>query len=374
MIKDNVFRGKSLYLQSNMEDKYLNRFRYALCNGQILCIDDVTKEIRKTSTFTCIGCGHEMSAALGDVREHYYRHKNSESCSHETYLHNLAKKRIKELFDSQDSFLIHYKAINSCDLYGVCKLHRCENSFWQKIDLKDFFDTCEIEKVCGNFRPDVLLTHSEFPNRRLFIEIHVKNPCSPEKIGSGIKIIEIDVFNEDTIIYPFHEQLPNVHFYNFKFNRKIVPSTKLERFTCIQKADKINVHSLSFIDCTEFSNHLDNTRFEITIVKPNEDIPTLMLGYAQCVVRGIRVRYCHFCINVHVCRRVIETQIIKDDKTNEEKTVQRIVSPNSIDFDRLWETAKQCNYFKSNVRECHDLIKKYGSHNFIVLERNSTKK
>lgn len=357
-----------------MEDRLLNRFRYALCNGQTVKIDDVTKESRKSSKFTCIGCGHEMVAVLGDIREHHYRHKNNENCSHETYLHNLAKKRIKEIFDSQKSFFIHYKAINSCDLFNVCKLHRCQRSFWQEIDLKEFFNTCELEKVCGNFRPDVLLTHSEFPNRRLFIEIHVNSPCSPEKIGSGIKIIEIDVLNEDSIIYPFHEKLHNVHFYNFKFNRNIVPSTKLERFTCIQKAEKKNVHSLAVINCTEIANHIDNARFDITIKNPKEDISTLILGYAHCVIRGIRVRNCRFCLGANKCQRIIQTQRIKDEKTDEEKEIQRVVSPNTIDLKLLWDIAKQCNYFVLNIQGCRDVIKRYGSHNFILWERNHTKK
>ncbi len=355
-----------------MEDRLLNRFRYALCDGRTVKIDDVTKESRKSSMFTCIGCGHEMVAVLGDIRKHHYRHKNNENCSHETYLHNLAKKRIKEIFDSQDTFLIHYKAINSCDLFGTCNLHRCQSSFWQIIDLKKFFDTCELEKGCGNFRPDVLLTHSEFPNRKLFIEIHVKNPCSPEKIGSGIKIIEIDVFNEDTIIYPFHEHLKNVHFYNF--NRKIIPSTKLERFTCIQKDEKKYVHSLTLINCTELASHLDNARFDITIKNPKQSFSSLILGYAHCVIRGISVRNCRFCQRAKTCQRIIHTQRVKDEKTNEEKEIQRKVSPNVIDFELLWDIAKQCNYFVSNVRGCHDVIKRFGSHNFILWERKSTNK
>lgn len=356
-----------------MDIKYLNRFRYALCNGQIMCIDDVTKDIRKSSTFTCIGCGHEMSAALGDVREHYYRHKNSESCSHETYLHNLAKKRIKELFDSQDSFLIHYKAINSCDLYGVCKLHRCQNSFGQKIDLKEFFDTCELEKVCGNFRPDVLLTHSEYPNRRLFIEIHVNNPCSPEKIGSGIKIIEIDVFNEDTIIYPFHEQLQNVHFYNFKFNRKIVPSTVLERYSLLVHEDGTKEFKIDSIDCFKKDEHIEDAEFDMIIRKPNNNINLNMLGLAQTMIRGTNVYNCAFCRKYHTCVATI-TKTGVDARSGEEKKVTNHYRVTNLSDEDRWAIAPQCKNYIPNIRGCHDLIKKYGSHNFILWERTGTKK
>lgn len=352
-----------------MDVKYLNRFRYALCNGQIMCIDDVTKEIRQSSTFTCIGCGHEMSAALGDVREHYYRHKNSESCSHETYLHNLAKKRIKELFDSQDSFLIHYKAINSCDLFGACKLHRCDNSFWQKIDLKDFFDTCELEKVCGNFRPDVLLTHSEFPNRKLFIEIHVKNPCSLEKIGSGIKIIEIDVFNEDTIIYPFHEQFNNVHFYNFKFNRKIVPSSKLDRFSLVVNEDGTKEFKIDSVDCFKKDEHIEDAEFDMIIRKPNSNINLNILGLAQTMIKGTNVYNCAFCGRYHICVATITKKEI-DTQSGEEIQVTNHYRVTGLSDEDRWAIAPQCKNYSPNIRGCHDLIIKFGSHNFILWEKN----
>lgn len=357
-----------------MEDKLLNRFRYALCNGRIVSIDDVTKESRKSSKYMCLGCGQEMVAALGEKNVHHFRHKNNENCSHETYLHNYAKKRIKELFDNQEHFLIQYKAENLCSYIRTCKLRLCKSSFIREIDLKKFFDTCEVEKKCGDFRPDLLLSHSSFPNRKLFIEIHVHNPCTQEKIKSGYRIIEIDVVDDSSHIYPFDERFTNLHFYNFSFNRNIVPSTKLERFTCIQKAEKKNVHSLALINCTELTNHLENARFDITVTNPQKGFSTTMLGYAHCVIRGIQVRNCRFCIRANSCQRIIHTQKIKDNKTNKEKAIQRKVSPNMIDFELLWDTAKQCQYFFSNIQGCNNYIKKFGSHNFILWERNQTKK
>ena len=209
-----------------VDDKLLNRYRYALCNEHVVSIDDVTKESRKSSKFTCLGCGHEMVAVLGDVREHHFRHKNNENCSNETYLHNLAKKRIKEIFDTQEDFIIRYRAINSCDLFGSCPLNFCKIGFKWNLNLKEFFDTCEIEKRCGKFIPDILLTHSNHPNRKLFIEINVNHPCTDEKLNSGFRIIEIDVDCEQTIIYPFDEEIENIHFFNFDFKREITPSKK----------------------------------------------------------------------------------------------------------------------------------------------------
>ena len=356
-----------------MIDKLLNRYRYALCDGRIVNIDDVTKESRKSSTFVCIGCDHEMVACLGDVKEHYFRHKNNENCSNETYLHNLAKRKIKELFDEQDHFYIYYKAINSCDLFSTCKLHRCVKSFWQIIDLKEFFDTCELEKVCGNFRPDVILTHNEFPNRRLFIEIHVKNPCSPEKISSGIKIIEIDVFNEDTIIYPFHEQFQNVHFYNFKFNRKIVPSSKLERYSLIVHGNGAKEFKIDSIECFKKDDHIEEAEFDMIIRKPNESINLNILGLAQTMIKGTYVYNCTFCRRYHICIATITRKEI-DAQLGKERNVTNHYKVTDLSDEDRWAIAPQCKNYIPNIRGCHDLIRKFGSHNFILWERKSIKK
>ena len=55
-------------------------------DGHIIHIDEVTKENR-AEHYYCVGCGGEMSAVLGDKREHHFRHKEAH-CSWESYLHN----------------------------------------------------------------------------------------------------------------------------------------------------------------------------------------------------------------------------------------------------------------------------------------------
>lgn len=355
-----------------MVDQFLNRYRYALCDGRVVNIDDVTKESRKTSKFTCIGCGREMVACLGEVREHYFRHKNNENCSNETYLHNLAKRRIKEIFDQEAPFYIYYKAINSCDLFGTCKLHRCENFFWQTIDLKEYFDTCELEKPYDGFRPDLLLSNSGFPSRKLFIEIHVRNKCTPEKIESGIKIIEIDVFNERTAIYPFHEQLPNVHFYNFKFNRKIVPSSKLDRFSLLAHDDGTKEFKIDSVDCFKKDKHIESAEFDIIIKKPNDKINLKSLGLAQTMIRGTNVLTCAFCRKFNNCVVTI-TQKILDDKSGKEIPVTNHYRAHGLSENDRWTIASQCKNYIPNISGCHNLIQKYGSHRFILWERDKRK-
>ena len=347
-----------------MVDQFLNRYRYALCDGRVVNIDDVTKDSRKTSKFTCIGCGREMVACLGEVREHYFRHKNNENCSNETYLHKLAKRKLKEVFETQDQFYILYQASNSCSLLGSCKVRGCEKVFLQPIDLKEYFDTCEIEKSYGRLRADVLLSHSEHPERKLFLEIHVNSPCSQEKLSSGIKIIEIDVTNENSIIYPFDERKSNMHFHNFKFKREIIPSRKLERFSFLTDENNNKAFKIDTIDCVDQEKHIENAEFDIILKKAHDKTRLEYLGLAQAMIHGTPIRHCVFCENCYRCSVHIQKRAI-DEKDGKEKLIQQHVSPLKLSDKDKWSIAGKCRNYLANRRGCFKLIKEIGETNFI---------
>ena len=64
----------------------------------------------------------------------------------------------------------------------------------EKYDLKEFYDTCDVERSVGEFKPDLYLYHSGFSNRRgVFIEIKVTHESTDKKKNSENKIIEIHV-------------------------------------------------------------------------------------------------------------------------------------------------------------------------------------
>ena len=118
-------------------------------DGHIIHIDEVTKENR-AEHYYCVGCGGEMSAVLGDKREHHFRHKEAH-CSWESYLHKLGKMRLKQRFDTQKEFVIKYYVEHHCDKAKGCKLEqlyrdkKCNCRELIAIDLKKLFDTCEEE-------------------------------------------------------------------------------------------------------------------------------------------------------------------------------------------------------------------------------------
>lgn len=350
-----------------MEDKLINRYRYAFSDGHTISIDEVTKENRKSSKFTCIGCGHEMIAALGDVREHYFRHKNLEKCSNETYLHELAKRKVKEIFDEKESFFIVYNANNSCTHYNNCPFHGCKKDFKQNIDLKKYFDTCEVEKGYGRFRPDLLLTHSEFPNRKLFIEINVHHPCSEDKLNSGFRIIEIDVNSEQTIIYPFYEDFEHIHFFNFDFIREVIPNKKYKRICVITDGNEYKINT-NEVYCDKYEEHLENTVLDLILLNEDKTNEFPLLGYSKCMERNIIVKNCVFCTEYNFCKRIRIRKSVLDKKTGQEKIVEERKSPREFKFDSLWRTAELCNYFKPNIRGCRMFINNFGKQNFILWD------
>ena len=61
-------------------------------NDNIIHISSITTVNKQTlSPFRCVGCHTELIPALGNTREHHFKHKSNTHCSFETYLHKAAK-------------------------------------------------------------------------------------------------------------------------------------------------------------------------------------------------------------------------------------------------------------------------------------------
>ena len=86
------------------------KYKYAKNHNQkIVEISTINKHDRNNSQYYCISCGKELIARLGENNQHHFAHKSSAdniSCNNETYLHELAKIKIKEKFEKSDSFIV----------------------------------------------------------------------------------------------------------------------------------------------------------------------------------------------------------------------------------------------------------------------------
>ena len=198
------------------------KYKYAFDEkGDIVSIDNLTKETSKQHTFKCIVCGSELRPRAIDSkhrRAHFY-HKEVVSCNGETYLHKLGKLYIKQHFDNSDKFCISYEVSKTCKEHN-CNLrnYNCHKEHEiNQIDLKKFYDTCTIETTIKGFVADLLLTNSNDTSiPPILIEVCVTHPCEDEKKESELKIIEISIKTEKDI-----ENLFSDGFLSENLNKRI---------------------------------------------------------------------------------------------------------------------------------------------------------
>ena len=185
--------------------------------------------------YTCPYCGGEMTPHMGKIRKWHFTHKaNLQNCNYETYLHKIAKARIKAAFDNNPHFYIQYDVPVHCDKFDcdVADCKECRTIQYMSFDLKKWYDTCEEEVVYKNFRADLLLSSSTTRNRPpILLEIYVSHKSTQEKIGDGVRIIEMKINSEEDIeaicnslqiagmrtsdMYYFRDEKPNNIFFNF---------------------------------------------------------------------------------------------------------------------------------------------------------------
>lgn len=179
-------------------------YQFAYDESQnVVCIDDITEELRSVHKYFCIGCGAEMIAKLGAKNRHHFAHKkDTDTCNRETYLHMLGKKVLRDKFYTETNFPIEFYRTYDCDQKDQCAFYdsECRGKILDSFNMKDFYDTCEEEVPIDNFVADLLLANSKKPaNKPTLIEIKVSHGCSQEKINSGLRIIEITINDESDI-------------------------------------------------------------------------------------------------------------------------------------------------------------------------------
>lgn len=358
-------------------------------DGQIIHIDEVTKENR-AEHYYCVGCCGEMSAVLGDKREHHFRH-NGEHCSWESYLHKLGKMLLKQRFDTQKEFVIKYYVEHHCNKSNDCKLERiyqgkkCNYRELHGIDLKKYFDTCEEEVTYNGYRADLMLSSKEYPELApIFLEISVTHDCEAEKLASGIQIIELKIANEKDVLRPLVEEdslfgctnpeqpydfnaLPPIRFFNFK--RTFETAHPLTRFRIV-KDDKGILRGY----CTQENltcrnverDHCEDSIYEVAIpsdVLVNNHKPNFYeFGMMKAISSGINVKHCGICNKMLRCVQNYNETI--EDKRNGVKQIvsHRVLMRDIIDknFDKIG-LANGCQNYTHNRFLVYQVLREMGN-------------
>lgn len=331
-------------------------------NGKIINISDVTQENR-AKHYTCVGCGKEMSAVLGQVKEHHFRHKG-DSCSWESYLHSLGKKLIKEKFDNQKEFLIKLPCNNSkqCRLKQLKPDIQCETH-----DLKRIYDTCEEEKTYNGFRADLMLSNSKNKEHEpFFIEISVSHDCEDNKISSGTHIMEIKIADENslyqitklkTISHDLcYNQQPIIRFYNLE------ASIPLDRFWITKDEDGVlrGFMQPNALLCKDvYKYHRSDSIYEIAIpslygiTMDYEKINTYSFCILKAIDSRINIKHCNLCQNQSMMCKIPYNTKYFNKETGKEEAGTRMLHISQIPEQYLdkFKIASTCKrYYRYSIR------------------------
>jgi hypothetical protein len=180
---------------------------------------DHDDESWKETTFYFLGCeGDENEIMIFSSRRHskgvtkFFKHKQGYYPAPEEkdrYLHNYAEMALKERFDKSNEFVIKYYVEEKCSQHLLCdikSLSKCQGKgrlSEHQLDLKQYFDTCTLEKGVGEdkkYIADLLLENSKDRSiKPLLLEVWVTHKCTYEKQNSGYPIIEIKVKDEKDV-------------------------------------------------------------------------------------------------------------------------------------------------------------------------------
>ncbi len=253
----------------------------------------------KGRRYYCVGCGAEMIVKEGSERCKHFAHK-SDSPTCESYLHKLAKRRIREAFLEAKPFTITLNSRAVCNRECLLK-NKCEFDDRQDFDLKKHYDKCKEETSHGGFVADLLLASSENPDRKpVFIEIWVTHECGQKKIDSGLRIIEIKIDSEEDIdaivssrnIVESDDGLNKNRFYNFKIKNKqskepVSEDSRQIYYLWIKDSGCFMADSYS---CAEINTIPEDAHY---IVSPFSF--SYSWAFLEFVKRGVNVKNCRIC-------------------------------------------------------------------------------
>lgn len=258
-----------------------------------------------------------MRPRLGAKNAHHFAHKSTTpDCNPETYLHKLAKIKIKEKFDTGAPFEISLHQTCGCTDKNTCPFYKeeeCKSEEYRTYDLRKTYDTCTEEETIGNYRADLLLTSSIKPDTPpVLIEILVTHKCEEDKINSGEKIIEIEIKKEEDITnlldspivepdkYSFDKPATKCTFHNFKrtSSDKAIERRAIRKFYLFESGAAYIPNLFMNIGNCRHVLHKDNHKaiIELAIDLPYDtQVSEYRLGYAKAKEMGHNVQNCHLC-------------------------------------------------------------------------------
>lgn len=336
------------------------------------------KEAQRNDKFTCVCCGGEMIVKQGKVREWHFAHKTlSENCCHESYLHSLAKIKIHDWFYQADKFLLSLKTEFRCSHIDKCIWFDMENPSYckqkkpQVIDLKKYYNSCDVERTYKGFRADLFVYNNQSDKSPVFIEICVSHSCSKEKIISGIRIIEVVISSEEDIeriiSSTICERDDHIRLYNFNPKSQVVNSCykELTKFV-LDKNNRGFFIPLGDVNCKTYTDRNTKSIFELTCeISSFMEYSIYQIGMATAYKYKYPVRNCFLC-KYH---RKNEDRYMYDEG---DKTLPIFCCLyKKLGTNKYCKSTKaiECNAFTVNRQLCDDIEKKLRMYIAEIWER-----
>ncbi|MCU0357698.1 MAG: competence protein CoiA [Cyclobacteriaceae bacterium] len=285
------------------------KYQYAYDQkGQVIFIDDLTKDSLIVNKFKCISCGNEIIARLGRLKTKHFAHKEIVTCSGETYLHQLGKQlfydEYKKCLTTKTPFTIEYQERQICNARETKFKVSCEfGETTKRFDLTTYFKDIEIEKNYDEFRPDLTLINKD-TKEKIFIEIAVTHLSTEKKLESGNRIIELKIKEEpDLIPIKLHHLKKDGERIKFKGFKKSTDKKNHCKGKCRHKFDvfiikdnsrpqlrQIDLERLEYILSQDKIDHYD-------ISKQTEGFQGDKFRYkiAKAHKNGVKVKNCFIC-------------------------------------------------------------------------------
>ena len=382
-------------------------------NGEVHIISEITQENRTNHKYYCLGCGKEMVPVLfkEGQKDDHFRHKVNDVCNPETYLHNLAKKTLAKKFEKQRKFEVSYYAVNECPKKDTCPVfsrfhwENCYGNKLYKFDLKEQYDTCQIEGVYNGFRADVLLTNRENSDiPPIFLEVSVSHDCTKEKLDSGIQIIEIKISREEDIKRPIIENeglmvpIPKLSrplsscSQHYSRSAPDIPFIKFHNFERLFHHDDIRKFDLfalfsngrmgcqeDFIHCKDVgAKYLKDSVFELSLLSDprrrqidDRNNALFRLGLTQAMLHNQPIRHCIYCMDYPKCTVPIEIEQLNRRTGEKEKVVKRVFNSqlNNNQFDK-YELALKCNNWHLCEVKCRRVMSDFDKKSVFIWEES----
>jgi hypothetical protein len=186
------------------------KYSYARAGDNLVHINSITKESRKTQQYVCVECGERMAAHISGKRKKHFQHYNEPDHGFETYLHRTAKEIVYNTYlqalNDSKPVILEYREQQLCTTHSDSQSESCPwNTVIKEFDLTQTYRKIHLEHRIDGLQPDLYLKSDTEPD--IYIEIFVTHKCEEEKINKGIGIIEIKIENEDDL-----ERLCSLHF------------------------------------------------------------------------------------------------------------------------------------------------------------------